>query len=217
MKKRLKLLPFILILPLLFYLADPHISSDHPWMLRRYVFAILPLFIFYTTLWLTYYFKEKRNFLPRILILISLLLSLPAFFNYFTFSENKNLLKQTKKISQNFSDNDLVLINQLASEDGWSMISGPMSFLHGKNAVYFFNPNDLNKIDLEKFDKIYLIAPDEKIGFYKNGILKNRLVFYKNYQLETSRLEVFSKDAKNISLPEKKMVKIEGKIFEIGK
>jgi len=214
-KTRLEFLPLVLVFPLLFYLADPHISSDHPWMLRRYVFAILPLFIFYTVLWLAYYFRNKKRWLLSVILAILFLLNITASLKYFTFSENKNLLEQTKILSQNFSTNDLILVDRLASGDGWSMLSGPMSFLHGKNTVYFFNPNDLSKINLEKFDKIYLIAPDEKISFYESSILKSRLNFCKDYQIETLRLKVFDKNEKNILLPEKKIIKIEGKIFEV--
>lgn len=216
-RARLELLPFILIVPLFFYLINPHISPDHPWMLRRYIFALLPIFIFYTALWLACYFKRNKFFLSWVLIAVFLLLNFPAFFKYFAFSENENLSEQTKNLSQNFSNDDLVLIDRLASGDGWSMLSGPMNFLYGKNAVYFFNLDDLNKLNLEKFDKIYLIVPDERSDFYKDDGLKDRLVFYKNYQLETSRLEVFKESARNVALPKKKIVKIEGKIFEIGK
>jgi len=216
-KKRLELLLFVLILPLFFYLISPRISSDHPWMLRRYAFAILPALVFYTALWLAYYFKGKKQQLAGIIFVILLLFNIPVFLKYFAFSENKNLLEQTESLSQNFSASDLVLIDRLASGDGWSMLSGPMSFLYGKNAVYFFNPNDLDKLNLEKFDKIYLIIPDEKIFFYKNSVMGNKIVFFKNYQLETVRLKTFNKNKKNIPLPKKERVKISGKIFEIRK
>ncbi|MCD6149860.1 hypothetical protein J7J13_03695, partial [bacterium] len=146
-RKRLELLPFILILPLFFYLISPRISSDHPWMLRRYAFAILPAFVFYTALWLAYYFKGKKQQLAGIIFVILLLFNIPVSLKYFAFSENKNLLEQTESLSQNFSAADLVLIDRLASGNGWSMLSGPMSFLYGKNAVYFFNPNDLDKLN----------------------------------------------------------------------
>ena len=216
-KKRLELLLFVLILPLFFYLISPRISSDHPWMLRRYAFAILPALVFYTALWLAYYFKGKKQQLAGIIFVILLLLNIPVSLKYFAFSENKNLLKQTESLSQNFSAADLVLIDRLASGDGWSMLSGPMSFLYGKNAVYFFNPNDLDKLNLEKFDKIYLITPDERTFFYKNSVMGNKIVFFKNYQLETVRLKTFNKNKKNIPLPEKERAKISGKIFEIRK
>ncbi len=216
-RKLLELYPFFLTAPVFLYLIDPQISSEHTWMLRRYVFAVFPALIFYTVLWLAYHSRENKNFWPRILIMISLLLSFPAFFKYFPFSENKDLLEQTKDLSQNFSNEDLILVDRVASGEGWSMLSGPLNFLYNKNAVYFFNPDDLNKIDLNKFDKIYLITPEEKINFYKNSPLENRLEFYKDYRIETRRMETFNKNAKNISLPEKKSVKVEGKIFEIGK
>lgn len=222
-KKRFDLLiPFFVVLPSFIYLIDPHISSDHPWMLRRFVFSILPAFILYTVLFIAFQQKEKTSsatgkFILKAAVTVLLIANLPSFLKYLAFSENKGLLAQTEKISRNFSENDLILVDQLASGDGWSMIGAPMNFLYGKNAAYFFNPLDLEKTNAKKFDKIYLIVPDENIGFYQHGPLEKRLRYFRDYSLETVRLEKTENSQGRVNFPAKKTVQIKGKIFEITK
>jgi len=185
-KKYFLLTPFFLLLPIFIYLLHPGISPDHPWMLRRFTFAIIPLGIFYTVLVIDYLFKRKSFFFLTALLLFAA--NLPLFLPFSGFSENKNLLSQTKKLSENFSSTDLVLIDRLTSGDGWSMPSGPLSFLYGKQAVYFFNPKDLQKIDTQKFSNVYLIIPDESLALYEKSNLLENLVFQKNYQFTKNYL-----------------------------
>ncbi len=219
LKKReyLELTAFFLILPLFIYLLDAHISLDHPWMLRRYAFAILPALIFYTVLFLNMWLIKAKKIAFLLFTVALILLNIPLFFRYAFFSENKNVLFQTKKMSENFAAGDFILVDRLASGDGWSMISGPMSFLYGKQAVYFFNPDDLEKIDKSKFNKIYLITPDKNINFYQNSNLAGRMKYYKNYSIQTTRLDITEESIKQIILPSKINVEEKGKIFEITK
>jgi hypothetical protein len=182
------LVPFILTIPLLIYIVHPGISPDHPWMLRRFSFAIIPMGIFYTALLINQLFAKKIYFLTlsALFVATSLIFSL----SLMNFSENKQLLAQTKSLSENFSDTDLVLIDQLASGDGWSMISAPMNFLYGKQTAYFFNPSDLDKINTKKFTNVYLIIPDESLTLYEKFGLLEKLILQKEYQIERKYLVV---------------------------
>lgn len=220
-KKYLFLAPLLVAGPSFIYLIDSNISSDHPWMLRRFAFSVLPIFIFYSILFLSklrFHLKKNIRLLAIIFFFLLLAGNLPTFVRHFDFSENNNLLEQTKEISRNFSADDLILIDRLASGDGWAMISGTMNFLFEKNSVYFFNPQDLDKLNLEKFDRIYLIAPEESIGFYQNSAMSSRMHFWKNYSLQTQRLEN-NEDNKNLKLEfaKKKYATVSGIIFEIEK
>ncbi|GBE16726.1 hypothetical protein BMS3Abin15_00548 [bacterium BMS3Abin15] len=215
-KKYLELLPLILVLPTFIYLINPHISSDHPWMLRRYVFTIFPALILYSSLFLFYLLKNGKRRLYYVIISAMLIINMPLLVKFSTFSENKNLLEQTSELSKTFSQKDLVLVDRLASGDGWSMLSGPMGFLFGKNSVYFFTPDDINKIDLEKFNKIYLVTSEQSVEFYENSVLKEKMVPYDDYALKTSRLSS-SENAPCVALPQKKTGEVKGKIFEITK
>lgn len=211
------LVPFFVALPSFFYLFNPWISSDHPWMLRRFVFSIFPVFFFYSIVFLEKW--TRKDIRHREIISYFVLASLAAFnlflfINYFPFSENKHLKNETENISNNFSGKDLVLVDRLASGDGWSMITGPMNFLFEKNSVYIFNPEDIKKIDRDKFSKIYLVVPEQNIDFYSNSLGKEKMIFIKDYLMETERLEKPTKYSPYL-LPQKESMKIRGSIFEI--
>jgi hypothetical protein len=207
------LIPLFVVLPSFTYLLDANISADHPWMLRRFSFSILPALMLYSFLFLeTFLAGKKKNWFPIALGII-FILSFYPFAKFATFSENQVLLESTQKLSAEFGPNDLVLVDRLASGNGWSMPTGPMSFLFGKHSVYFFNPNDLSKIDLQKFEKIYLIVSDENLSFYQNSAIGSRLMNPKNYSLKSSGLDTHEL----VRLPQKENFTVSGKIFEITK
>ena len=98
---------------------------------------------------------------------------------FFTLSENKDLLPQIERISQRFSADDLILVDRMATGSGYSLISEPLRTIYGKNAVYFFNADDLNYIDQSRYKNIYLIAPSpEKNSWYAD------LVKDKNFEVD---------------------------------
>ncbi|MDD5396428.1 MAG: hypothetical protein PHW24_00010 [Candidatus Moranbacteria bacterium] len=221
-KEFYSLVPFFVTLPTFVYFVDDHISADHPWLLRRFVFSLAPVMIFYSGLMLGQWFEKKQakktKVLAALITIILLAGNMPAMLKYVTFSENKNLLAQTKTLGEQFSDNDLILIDQNATGDGWSMISGPLNYLYGKNAVYFFNVQDLAKLDTQRFDKIFLIAPNSQVSYYLNSAIGPRLSEKNNYALDVSRIDVQKEGPdKPLTLPDKTETLIQGKIFEISK
>jgi len=222
------LIPLFVTFPTMIYLVDSNISSDHPWMLRRFVFAILPIFILYAT----YLFKQllEKNpgnsrhpmllrYFAITLSICLIALNLKSFSRFAFFSENQGLLKQTKILSEKFSDRDLVLVDRLSSEDGWSLLSGPMRVIFKKQAAYLFNISDLKKIDLQKFDKIFLIVPKEQISTYASSDIGSRLDVLEKYSLETTRLS--EPQEKNLlpleKFPHKETIVAEGYILEMKK
>lgn len=225
MKDFIKSVPFFIIAPTLIYFLNSHISPDHPWMLRRFAFSILPGAIFYSALLLDDWQKQltnQKNFLaksaPTIVALFLLVGNLPTFGRFATFSENKQLLEQTEKFSRNFSANDLVLLDRLTTGDGWSMIGEPMNSLYGKNAVYFFRPDDFFKLDLRSFDNVYLVVPNDKIDYYKNSPLGNLLTATGQDAFSTVRLGLTKElDGTGVDFPQKKHVVSPVTIFKISK
>ena len=212
------LVPALIILPTFIYLTHPGISLDHPWMLRRFAFTIIPGAIFYSILVIDRLFTKKiyASILISILIITNLLISWP----YFTFRENADLLSQTKQLSENFSSTDLVLVDRLASGDGWSMIGAPMSFLYGTQAIYFFNPTDLAKIDTAKFSNIYLIVPDKNLAFYQKDGFLAKFSVYKDYALDRTFLSTFDPEevlSVPFGLPQKTENTTNGKIYLLNK
>ncbi|MEI7620962.1 MAG: hypothetical protein WCJ51_00340 [Candidatus Moraniibacteriota bacterium] len=223
-RKFTKLIPFLIIAPTLLYFFDSHISPDHPWMLRRFAFSLLPAAIFYCTLLIgdfdQYLVAGKKNQLLRIfpIALASLLIltNMPAFWHLAFLAENQPLLEQTRQLSKHFSDKDLILVDRLATGDGWSMLTGPLNFLEGKNAVYFFNLNDLSKLNTKKFESVYLLTPTNRNGFYLNSAIGSFLTPVDKFTLTTSRLNL--KKATNgvaLAFPNQQTITVPLTIFRI--
>jgi len=190
------LVPYLILLPSFIFLFHPGISSDHPWILRRFVFAIIPVSLLYTVLFLNCLFKKRYFFngISLLLIAINLLVFMP----YLKFSENNTLLDQIEDLSHNFQSSDLVLIDRLATGDGWAMMTGPLSFLYGKQAVYFFNPSDLDKLDLKKFNQVYFIIPNDRLDLYTRSGIFERLVAQKDFKIKTTSLNIISGSKKEL-------------------
>jgi len=158
-------LPIFLTFPLFFYLISPQITLDDPWLLRRFAFAVFPALIFYSIYFSNKFFRH-RVFLYIILAgLIGGNIAVSQ--KFLAYSENKNLLSQTEKISQKFGPNDLILVDRLATGSGFSLMSEPLNTIYGKNAVYFFSAEDLKYINRNQYKNIYLLAPaGEKSAWY---------------------------------------------------
>lgn len=214
------LIPFFILLPAFLYLVNPSITPDHPWMLRRYVFAVIPISILYSVIFLDSFFRKRLAF--YILALVLFFSNLIVFIPYLSIKENDNLLPQIKEISSNFKENDLVLIDRNATGDPWAMMSGPMNILYDKQAVYFFNPTDLEKIDKTKFEKIYLIIANNNLELYKKNNFVDKLLPIKDYLIENQSLEIFTGKKEEIYknsvfLPTYQKVFVYGKIYLLNK
>lgn len=181
-----KLIPYFILLPAFIYLLHPSVSLDHPWMLRRFVFAIIPACILYSIIFLNDLLKKNKIF--YVFSFFLLLTNLLIFYPLLSVQENPTLLPQISSLSQNFQANDLILVDRNATGNPWSMMTGPLNLIFKKQAVYFFNPADLEKIDLTKFDKVYFIIPDNNLNFYAQSGLLDRMITVKSYSLENLAL-----------------------------
>lgn len=176
-RKNIVLIPIALFAPTLIYLVDANISLDHPWMLRRFLFTIIPILILYTVLFLAQ-IRIKSRWVYGLIVFLLLFANLALLFprstfskkiiTFPTYSQNKNLLSQTKKLADQFSEQDLILVSQKSSGSGWSLMAAPMRTIFNKQAVYFFNPEDLNKVNKKDFENIYLITSLNEEGLYEN-------------------------------------------------
>ncbi len=203
------LLPLFFWSPTLFYLVDANISIDHPWMLRRFVFSILPLAVMYTIL----FFGENRwqgkkvgSLIVGLLVVVNLFIG----YNFLVFRQNDGLLKETKKLAQKFGSDDLVLISREASGSGWSLISAPLRNIYQRQAVYFFNPNDYAKINSSNYDHIYLVADLAELDLYRK-ITKSALKS-EDYVIH-NKLILPTKDP--LKFPGFVNKKVDGKIFQL--
>lgn len=217
-----KFVPFSLALPTFIYLFSPQISPDHPWILRRFVFALWPTAIVLAigALAQLQVFFENRysgkmifrpvlfsSFFSALLILPALPTTTPRLF----FSENKYLLSDVEMLSTYFSNRDLILVDRMSSGDPFSIIADPLSTLFGKNAIYFFNPKDLSRINSAQYKHIYLIIRDGDEQAYQLALSDHfELRAMRSYTLRTS---TFSRETDPSRIPLRNDDRVSGSIF----
>ncbi len=213
-------IPFLIILPSFIYLIFPNISADHPWMLRRFAFSIIPAGVFYTTLLLDGFFKKRAFFYAFSGAMLALNLFLMV--RFLPVIPHQKLLSGVAQMLPNFSNSDLILVDQQASGDGWSMMAGPLQYVFGKQAVYFLNPADLDKLSIHNYPEIYFIIPDNRLGFYEKSGLLERMEPVKSYTLENNFLQsnIFNKNLafhSRVILPSEQRITVSGKLYLLKK
>lgn len=212
------LIVFIMTLPAFIYLFDAFISGDHPWMLRRYTFAVIPSFFFFTTLFFYYWSRSKRKQLARSAAIIPFFITAIVLYNlnitapFYTYSEHRELSDEIAQIAQHFSSTDLLLIDRSATGDPWAMMDGPLRFHHDLNAVYFFNPHDYERLDTTAFDTVYLIVPRDKEEEYHQSVLGDKMNYHTKYLIRTNRL---LPTADRDSIAQKEDIATRGVIFTL--
>ncbi|NTW13581.1 MAG: hypothetical protein HGA31_00930 [Candidatus Moranbacteria bacterium] len=166
-KRFLALIPAMLAIPTFLFLIDPTITPDHPWMLRRFLFSLWPTFFVSVPVASYLFIKDNKSrvirSLPIALFVLIVIFSLPATTRSFSVSENRGLINETSTLTRRFGNRDLLLIDREATGDPYTIPAGPIRFLYGKNAAYFFNPSDYEKIPKDRYDHIYLLTPIGKI------------------------------------------------------
>ncbi|MDZ7611390.1 MAG: hypothetical protein U5L10_01380 [Candidatus Moranbacteria bacterium] len=215
----LLLMPVVFTFPTLIYFIDANISLDHPWMLRRYIFTVLPLLAIYSMLFLKHIrFRNKIlfNLIAVFVVLGNLVLLLPSkdqetgkWHNFLTFKQNEGLAGETARLAKNFQEDDLILISQKSSGSQWSLISAPLRNLAGLNAVYFFNPEDLEEIGRDDYENVYLLTSKEELGLYKE--LEKEKV--KDYRLSYPIIKP-SRDP--MEKPRVEKIEVEGGVYKIN-
>ncbi len=170
-EKRETLIILALALPTFIYLVDAHITPDHPWMLRRYYFTLWPTFVFFTIyLW---HFVEAHfpRFRSQTIIFVVafflLVVHYPAARAAWQADEYSSLYAVTTELAERFGSRDLILIDRLVSGDPFRLLAGPMSALFEEQAVYFFNPEDLDRLNTEPFERVFLLVPTEHTEWAK--------------------------------------------------
>ena len=177
------LLPAFVTAPLVVYLIDPHISSDAPWMLRRMSFALLPIGMLYSILFILRSSRRTMTLLTVGLIA----LSLPAYATFLPFSENRQLLQQTQALGAQFTRDDALLVDASVSGNGFALLSGPLRAREHKNAAYIFNPADLTRVDFSAFRDVFLITSADAARRYTDA-LGQRLAQRAHLTMTTTRL-----------------------------
>ncbi len=218
----IRLVPFWLALPTFIYLLSPQIAPDHPWILRRFVFAFWPTAIIlaiYALDRLQVSFEGRypgkvlfrsalfSSFFSALLILPALPTTAPRLF----FSENRYLLSDVETLSTYFSDRDLILVDRMSSGDPFSIIADPLSTLFGKNAIYFFNPDDLLHLDTTQFKHIYLIVRDGDEQVYQSAL--DSYFEFRRMRPYVLRTSTFSREIDPTRIPLRSDEVVSGTVF----
>lgn len=160
-KNRRGLMVLALALPTFAYLVDAHITPDHPWMLRRYAFTLWPVFVLgLVSLWHTAELRFPRMKTTAGFALASLCLVLsqfPAARVAWGYDPYSALLPSTETLAQEIGDSDLLLIDRGSSGDPHALVAGPLQTFFGKQAAYFFNPEDLERLDASPYQRIFYL------------------------------------------------------------
>lgn len=173
------LIPILLAAPTLLYLLNGHISDDHPWLLRRYAFTLFPLFLLATVvLWDSFEQKlaaGRKSFFALACFGILFTLQIWPSFQALRVVEYQMLREQALDFGSQFGDRDLILIDRETTGDPFALLAGPLLSLLGKNAVYFFNPEDYARIDRQAFEHVYLLTTEDSLGRYAEVFGNNLL------------------------------------------
>ncbi|MFH1559724.1 MAG: hypothetical protein ABIC19_04415 [Patescibacteria group bacterium] len=175
-------IPLIIAAPFLVYFIKPMISLDHPWLLRRFMFAVIPLLTIYAVIFI--YELPRKKTLSFIIIALLTLFPLCVFFDFGFIKTNPAIKNDLKTISAHFSNNSLVLVDKSTAFNDWSLICSPLRSLYQINAVYIYNSQDIEKIPKNHYDNIYLLISPKQAEKYKNFIdpLSPAQTFYLHYQ-----------------------------------
>ncbi|MFA9262363.1 MAG: hypothetical protein ACEQSB_03345 [Undibacterium sp.] len=214
MKRRYTLfIPLLLAAPTLIYLINGHISDDHPWLLRRYIFTLFPLFLLATACLIEEVGRRFKNpWKDRVILIafgILFLLQSSSAVQVLRTHEQAGLLEQAAYLGTLFTDHDLILIDRGASGDPFALIAGPLS-VSGKNAVYFFNPEDYARLDRSKFEHVYLLTAEDALGRYAE-VFGDRLLPIQTVSFDFASLAAPTPYA----LPEAKQIQSDAILFQI--
>lgn len=188
-KRLLATVPALLALPTFLYLVDPNISADHPWMLRRLSFSVWPaLLVSFSAA--VYAITSDKGITAKKIALSAMgivaLTGIVPTVSTFRFFENPDLLGETRRLADSVGPDDLILVDRSATGDPYAIPAGPLRFLYGRNAVYFFNPDDFAKIPKDRYDHVYLLAPID--GFDAWSDLPASFTLMSVFSFRTERL-----------------------------
>jgi len=200
---------FFLSIPFFIAFVSPQISSDHPWMLRRFMFAVIPIGVMGAVVILTYFASKikKHSFVIVALGLALMFIpSISASSYFLTIRTNDERAEVLDKIGSGFTEDDWIFMHRLSSGDGWHMFSAPLSSKYGISSAYVFSPQNVINAKDEIYSRwangkrTYIILPNKAYDFEHTlksqfTLLLEKEIDFTNYELEVE------KDRKNVNYP----------------
>ncbi len=98
---------------------------------------------------------------------------------------------------------------------GYALPTAPLNLFYQRQAVYFFNPEDVAQIDFKRFDQVYLVAPENELPRYVEKF-GERMIYQGSYTFTRDGLSERSLiDNNDFAFPEKKRFETKDLIFQI--
>lgn len=154
---------------------SPQISSDHPWMLRRFFFVVLPCGVLASLIiilaWARRFSLKKSPVAIPFILAVLLIPSVYASSYFLIFRTDTERREVLAKIAATYDQGDYLFLSREASGDGWHMWSEPLSSVYSKNSTYVYSPQnviDNKQLILERFNqgrKSYIILPENAYDF----------------------------------------------------
>lgn len=153
------------------YLLKLEATNPPPWIVRRFVPIVFPLF----ALFASYALKEITgiwkigkyvSYLLITFLIISLAITSSLIINH---KEGDGLIMGVSKLSENFNDNDIVFTG--SSYEGF-YLSTPLYFIYDKNVIFLYKNNMFPQVWVRE------LTPPEKISTGINYLLKQGYNIY---------------------------------------
>lgn len=167
------LLICFLITPTFIFLFKVTLFHDQPWMLRRYLFTIIPFTYLLTAVFLERFTKKFKHILLLLILGINLVISAPIL----TFAQFNGIVNdQIKNVADLLPDKAIIL-----SEKDALGFRAPLRFVFGKRTIFTY-PNEVSEFIRKASSRpVYILASDEGaiLSFLPNGageLVESRIV-----------------------------------------
>lgn len=224
-QKHLFKILFLAVLPFMGTFYAPQISSDHPWMLRRFMYTILPTAVIAGEVFIYSFINKafpKYSFVPTLVTIALLFLpSLPASAYFALIKTDEGRSQALEELGSYFKKDDFIFLSRDASSDGWKMWAEPLSSIYGLNAVYVYHPSNIQNMKnvlYERFlqgKKNYILLASNSYNFEHNLKKDFTLILDKELEFYNSELKIdTTKQVTSFPVPEKNKLNV--KIYLIN-
>lgn len=164
-----------LIAPTFVFLFRLTLFQDQPWMLRRYLYTILPFSYLLTAVFLQKFAGRFKCMLLFLLLSVNLLISAPIL----TFAQFDGIVSgQIKEIAEVLPDEAVILCESSALG-----FRAPLRFVFGKKTIFTYASEVNHFLNEAASQPVYIVAPEEgaMLSYLPDGAaeeIKEQIVRY---------------------------------------
>ena len=212
---------FFVHFPFFVAFVSPQISADHPFLLRRFLFGVLPCGVAAALFLVCKMTTKKNNFFAFLRPVMLALLILPSLFASTYYLPVKTSVARAEMLAQLgtiFQKDDFVFLHRESSGNGWQMWSEPLWSIYGVNSAYVYDPNNIvanKQFIVEKWQKgrkFFVILPNEAYDFEHQLQKEFNLFLEKEIKFSDDELDL-AKGWQKTSFPLLRRKEIVAKIY----